>query len=230
MDLITINKSISYKTNSNIIEYKNSINDNKHTNENSNNTIFKGTDNSSISNDAVLGYKFLNRIETSIKDITKSPFIEKYSSEYENIKKEIVSGTYGSDTNKYTGLLDNVFKNALNLASNILLKGSTKSDNMKMSSSTLIKCQKQYETANGLVWIFREENKKILKEIEECKKKKNHQKVASLTQLSDTYKHVINNLSCTINFIQENVNNSFDTDSNESKNQDELTELQNEIK
>jgi hypothetical protein len=220
MDSITINKSISYKTNSNINEYKNFINDNKHTNENSNNIIFKGTDNSNISNDAMISYKFLNRIESSIQDINKIPFIEKCTSEYENIKKEIVSGTYGSDTNKYTDLLDNAFKNALNHASNFLLKPSTKPANIKMSSSTLIQCQKQYETATSLVWLFDAENKRILKEIEAYKKKKNHPLVASLTQLSTTYKHVINNISDTINVIQNTIGDSFNTNSNESTNSD----------
>ncbi|WPC44508.1 hypothetical protein [Clostridium sp. JS66] len=212
MDSIVINKSISYETNTS--GHKNSLNNNKHKNENSNNnTIFQSTDDSNISNDAIVSYKFLNRIESSIKDVTKSPFVEKYNSEYENIKKEINSGIYGNNTNKYIDLLDNAFKGALNYASNILLKSSTKSDNMKLSSSTLTKNQKQYETATSLVWIFKAEHKKVLKEIEEYKKKKNHEKVASLTQLSNTYNHVINNISCTINFIQENINESFEKDS-----------------
>ncbi|EET86419.1 hypothetical protein CcarbDRAFT_3109 [Clostridium carboxidivorans P7] len=175
MDSIVINKSITYETNAN--EHKNSLNNNKHKNENSNNnTIFQSTDDSHISNDAIVSYKFLNRIESSVKDITKSPFVEKYNSEYENIKKEINSGIYGNNTNKYMDLLDNAFKGALNHASNILLKSSTKSDNMKLSSSTLTKSQKQYETATSLVWIFKAEHKKVLKEIEEYKKKKKYMK------------------------------------------------------
>lgn len=227
MDSITSNKSISYKTNSNINEYKNPINDNKHTNENSINTILRSTDDSIISNDAMIGYKFLSRIETSMQDTSKSPSISKYTSEYEKIKKEIVSGAYGSDTNKYTGLLDTAFKNALNNTSNFLLKPSTKSANTKMSSSTLVKCQKQYETATSLIWIFRAENKRILQEIETYKKKKNHRMVTSLTQLSDTYKHAINNISDAATLIKNNIDDSFNADSNESANSDKLIESQN---
>ncbi|AKA68717.1 hypothetical protein [Clostridium scatologenes] len=223
MDSIIINKSITYETNAR--EHKNSFSNDK--NENShNNTIVQNTDDSHISSDAMVSYKFLNRIESSVKNITESPFIEKYNSEYENIKKEINSGIYGKNINNYIDLLDNAFKGALNHASNILLKSSTKSDSIKLSSSALTKCQKQYETATSLVWIFRVEHKKVLKEIEEYKKKKNHEKVASLTQLSNTYKHVINNISCNINFMQENINKSFERDSYKLEDCDKLTELQ----
>lgn len=232
MASITTNKSIFYKTSSNINEYKNSINDNKHTNENSNNTIFKKTDDSNISNDAMIRYKFLSRIETSVQGINKSPFIAKYTSEYEKIKKEIVSGTYGNDTNKYTDLLDNAFKDALNHTSNFLIEPSTKTANtkIKMSSSTLAKCQKQYDTATSLVWMFRAENKRILQEIDAYKKKKNHHMVASLTQLSTTYTHVINDLSDTVTLIQSNIDDSFNANSNESIDSDQLTQLQNQSK
>lgn len=230
MDSITINKSISYKTSSNINEYKNSINDSKHTNENSNNTIFKSTDDSNISNDAKIGYKFLSCIETSMQDINKAPSIAKYTSEYEKIKKEIVSGVYGSDTNKYTDLLDNSFKNALNNVSNFLLKPSTKTATIKMSSSTLTQCQKQHDTATSLVWIFRADNKRISEKIEVYRKKKNHRMVASLTQLSTTYKQVINNISDTVTMVQNNIDDSFNANSNELTNSDQLTQLQNQSK
>lgn len=219
MDSIIINKSISYKTSPVINEYKNSISaskDNKHTNKNSNNTIFKNNDNSDISNDAVIGYKFLNRIETSMHDINKIPSIDKYTSEYKKIKKEIASGLYGNDKNKYIDLLDDAFKNSLNNTSDFFVKSSTKTNNIKMSSSSLTKCQKQYETATSLVWIFSAENKRILQEIEDYKKKKNHRMVTSLTQLNSTYKHVINNISAVVTLMQSTINDSFGENPNES--------------
>jgi hypothetical protein len=227
MNSITSNKLISYKTDYNINENKNQNNNNKHTDESSNSITFKGTDDSNISSDGMLGYKFLKRIETSMQDSNKTPSISKYTSEYEKIKKEILSGSYGSDTDKYIDLLNNTFKNALTNTSNFLLKSSTKTSNIKMSASTLIQCQKQHDTATSLVWIFKSENKRILKEIEAYKKKKNHRMVASLTQLSDTYKHVINNISNTVTLIESNINDSLNANSNEPVNSDKLIEPQN---
>lgn len=231
MDSITSNKSISYKINSNHInECKNSTTNNKHTNKNSDNSVFKRTDDSKISYEAMTGYKFLKRIETSTKDSNIALSISQYTSEYEKIKKEILSGCYGSDTHKYADLLDSAFKNALSNISNSSVKSSTKTSGIKMSASTLIQFQNQHDTATSLVWIFKSENKRILKEIEAYKKKKNHRMVASLTQLSDTYKHVINNISNTVTLIESNINDSFNENSNEPVNSDKLIELQNMTK
>lgn len=216
MDSIAIDKSISYKTNSSINKDTNSVIDNKHPDKNSNSEIVYGKDASDISNDAVISYKFLNRIEASTQNSEKGSFVEKYIGEYERIKKEIDSGLYGNNTNKFTSLLDNAFKNVIDNSSDLLIKSSEKSSKVKMTSSSLIKCQKQYENATSLVWIYRAENKRVLQEIEDYRRKKNHQMVASLTRLSNAYKHVINNISNTVAMIQQNIDDSFSTDSDES--------------
>lgn len=185
MDLISMNMLNSYKSSLNIDEHKNSIKDDNHINENSNNIILKDGDDTNISNDSIISYKFLNRIEYHTKNTNEVTCIKKYTDEYEKIKKEIDSGVYG---------------------------------NVKMTSSTLIKCQKQYDTATSLVWIYKAENKRILQEIEYYKKKKNHSMVNSLTQLSTTYKHVISNISNTVTMIQNSINDSFNSQTGESNN------------
>ncbi|OBR94336.1 hypothetical protein CLRAG_15030 [Clostridium ragsdalei P11] len=207
MDSITINKSISCKAKCNVSENKTSSSHNNTTN-------FKDKDDSNISKDGTILCNFFNRIESSSKDNAELSSLSKYTSEYKKIKKEILSGAYGSDTKKYMSLLDNAFKDTLDNFSNSLIKSLTKNttkNTTKMSYSSLIKFQKQYETGTTLTWIFREENKEVLRKIEYYKKKRNNQMVTSLTQLSHTYKHIISNISNTTTMIMDNINDSFNS-------------------
>lgn len=207
MGSITINKSIFCKAKCNINEHKTSSSHNNTTN-------FKDKDDSNISKDGTVLCNFFNRIENSSKNNTKISSLSKYTSEYKKIKKEILSGSYGSDTQKYMNLLDNAFKDTLDNFSNLLIKSlikNTTKNTMKMSYSSLIKCQKQYETGTTLTWMFREENKEVLRKIEYYKKKRNTQMVTSLTQLSHTYKHIINNISNTTTIIMDNINDFFNS-------------------
>lgn len=82
-----------------------------------------------------------------------------------------------------------------------------------MSLSALSKCQKQYNTATTLLWSLRAENKATLKKIEYYKRKKNHRKVVLLTQLSNTYKRIINNIDSTAALIKSNIDDNFNEDS-----------------
>ncbi|ADK16369.1 MULTISPECIES: hypothetical protein [Clostridium] len=168
MDSITISKLISCKAKCNVSEHKTSS-------SNNNTTNFKGKDDSNISKDGTVLCNFFNRIESSSKDNAKLSSLSKYTSEYKKIKKEILSGAYGSDTQKYMSLLDNAFKDTLNNFSNSLIKSLTKNiakNTTKMSYSSLIKFQKQYETGTTLTWMFREENKEVLRKIDYYKRKK----------------------------------------------------------
>lgn len=218
MNSIEIYESISYKDTSSICKYKSSTSHNNH--------VDKNVDKSDISYDAIIGYKFLNRIKSSAKDINKGHFLEEYKSEYEKIKKEIDSKSYGDNTKKYMNLLNDAFKSLLEHTSNLLIKNSSKTHNIKMSTSCLIKCQKQYDTANTLVWIFKAERKRISREIEDYRKKKNHQMVTSLTQLSNTYKHVINNISNTITLIKTSIDDSLSDNSSDTADLDKLIDLE----
>lgn len=216
MNSISATKPNSYKINLDKSKCRNSADSSKYTNK----SAFNFDDKLSISDDAVTCYKFLNRIESSahIKGANISLFMAKYASEYERIKKEITSGVYGSDTKKYTDLLNNAFKSALNHVSELVPKVPSQTHHIKMSSSALSKCQKQYNTATTLLWSLRAENKATLKKIEYYKRKKNHRKVVSLTQLSNTYKHIINNIDSTAALIKSNVDDNFSEDSdNKSK-------------
>ncbi|WP_027625723.1 hypothetical protein [Clostridium lundense] len=213
MDSIKINKIISYPINSDINEHKAK---DKDMGKKYNDEVFKCTNDSVISKDAVIGHKFLSRIENSFGDVNKVHFIEKYASEYEKIKDEIASGKYGNDTKKYMTLLDNAFKDSLKNAANIigktLEKANIKNNKIKFSGANLIKYQKQYETATGIAWILRAENKRISQEIEEHRKKKNHRMVTSLTQLSNTYKRIINNVSDIATNIRSDIDDNYSED------------------
>lgn len=225
MNLITGNKPFSYKASENINVHENSRKNNESSQENSNTTITNVVDNSTISEDAKIGYAFLNSIENSVKDTEKTSFIDKYTAEYEKIKKDIESGKYGNDFNKYKNMLDDAFKNAIEHVFKLTAKealdsinSTSNTLNKKLPLPELKKCQKQYETATTFVWMFRAENKRILQEIEYYRKKKNHRMVTSLTQLSDSYKHAINNIFADATFIQSKINDSFSADSNTSQN------------
>lgn len=213
MDSIKINKTISYPINSGGNKHKTK---DKDMGKKYNDEVFKCTNDSVISKDAVIGHKFLSRIENSFGDVNKVHFIEKYASEYEKIKDEIASGKYGNDTKKYMTLLDNAFKDSLKNAANIigktLEKANIKNNKIKFSGANLIKYQKQYETATGIAWILRAENKRISQEIEEHRKKKNHRMVASLTQLSNTYKRIINNVSDIATNIRSDIDDNYSED------------------
>lgn len=215
MDSIKINKPISYSINSAVNEYKTKDSD-KNIGKKSNNEVFKETNDSVISKDAVIGHEFLSRIEASFGDIKKVHFIEKYASEYEKIKEEIASGKYGNDTKKYMKLLDHAFKDSLENAANMLgktlEKTNIKNNKIKFSGANLIKYQKQYETATGINWILRAENKRISKGIEEYRKKKNHRMVVSLTQLRNTYKRIINNVSDIATKIRSDIDDNYSED------------------
>lgn len=216
MDLISNSKPLTYNTEaSNVDKYKNSSNNSKHTIETSDNSNLKNTATSNISDDAVTAYKFLNRIKNSVKDVDNSSFASKYTSEYKAIQKEINAGIYGANTDKYKNLLDSALKNAIADASTSSLKSSSQNVKIKMSSSNLCEYEKQSETATGLVWMFRAEHKRILKEIEDYRRKKNHQMVVSLTQLSNTYKQVIDNISGTRDILQTVINDDFNDESSE---------------
>ncbi|WMJ81507.1 hypothetical protein RBU49_04435 [Clostridium sp. MB40-C1] len=215
MDPIKINKAISYKINSNINEHKTKDNDNN-VGKNYNDEVCKKTNDSVISKDAVIGYEFLNRIEASFKDVNKVHFIEKYAYEYKKIKSEIDSGKYGNDKKKYMKLLDNALKDSLEQATNILKKTlektNIKDNKIKFSGAKLIKYQKQYETATGIAWILRAENKRISQEIEKYRKKKDHRKVTSLTQLRNSYKRIINNVSDIATNIKSDIDDNYSED------------------
>lgn len=202
-----------------IIENKNktSVHDKKSIDKNPYAVKNNGFDESIISKDAILQCRFLRQIENDAKNNNKASCIAKYTNEYEKIKNEIASGAYGSDKKRYMDLLNNAYKNALSNFSKT--EEAHKGNNIKMSSSTLIKCQKQYEAATSIVWMLRAENKRILEDIEYYKKKKNRAMVNSLTRLSTAYKHAINNLNKTGDFIRSNINESFASNSEESKMQ-----------
>lgn len=218
MGSIKINKTMSYPINSAVNEHKTKENNNVE--KNSNDEAYKEINNSVISEDAVIGYEFLSRIEASFGDGNKSYFIEKYASEYEKIKSEIASGKYGNDTKKYMTLLDNAFKDSLENAANILgktiektiEKTNVKDNRIKFSGANLIKYQKQHDTATTIAWILRAENKRISQEIDMYKKKKNHRKVNSLTQLRNTYNRIINNVSDIATKIKSDIEGNYSED------------------
>ncbi|MFL0251898.1 hypothetical protein ACJDT4_15880 [Clostridium neuense] len=182
--------------------------------EPSNTSNLKNTADSSISDDAMTAYKFLNRIKDSAKDIKDSSFASKYTFEYEAIQNEISADIYGTNTDKYKNLLDNAFKNAVTEASIPPFNSPSKDLKIKMSASNLLECEKQSETATGLVWMFKAEHKRILKEIEDYRKKKNHEMVTSLTQLGNTYKQVIDNISGTRDILKTIMNDNLNDDPN----------------
>lgn len=205
--------SINVKINKSFY-YKNSVNCKEHADKNSSKTVFENKDSSNISDDAAISYKFLSSIESSVKNKNKISALNDCASEYKKIKEEIKSGAYGKDVNKYMDLLNNAFKSALNdvgnSISNIFNKNkSGKTSHIKMSSSALIKCQKQYETGTSIIWMFNAENKRILQEIEYYKKKKNHHKVFLLTQMSNSCKNIIDNVSDTVDYIKSNIDDSL---------------------
>ncbi|KAJ51422.1 hypothetical protein BD780_002576 [Clostridium tetanomorphum] len=212
---IKINKTMSYSINSAINKYKTKDN-HKNIGKNSNNEVYKEINDSVISKDAVIGHEFLSRIEASFGDVDKVHFIEKYALEYEKIKDEIVSGKYGNDTKKYMRLLDNAFKdsleNAVNILGKTLEKTNMKDNKIKFSGGDLIKYQKQYETATGIAWILRAENKRIAQEIEIYRKKKDHRKVTSLIQLRNTYRRIINNVSDIATKIRSDIDDNYSED------------------
>lgn len=113
-------------------------------------------------------------------------------------------------------LLDHAFKDSLENAANMLgktlEKTNIKNNKIKFSGANLIKYQKQYETATGINWILRAENKRISKEIEEYRKKKNHRMVVSLTQLRNTYKRIINNVSDIATKIRSDIDDNYSED------------------
>lgn len=215
MDLTLNRKQLTYNTKANNADKcRRSSNNCNHSVEASDNSNLNNTADSSISDDAVTAYKFLSRIKNSVKDTKSSSFVSKYTSEYEAIQNEINAGAYGTNTDKYKNLLDNAFKNAVTEASISSLKSSSQSVKIKMSASNLREYEKQSETATGLVWMFKAEHKRILKEIEDYRKKENHQMVASLTQLGNTYKQVIDNISGTRDILQTVMNDNFNDDPN----------------
>lgn len=215
MDSTKINKVISYPINSAVNEHKTKYN-NKNTGENSNDEAYKKIDDSVISNNALIGYEFLSRIEASFRDDKQTHFIEKYALEYEKIKEEIASGKYGKDTKKYMALLDNAFKDSLENAYNILgetlEKTNVKDNKIKFSGANSIKYQKQHDTATLIAWILRAENKRISQEIEMYRKKKNHKKVASLTKLRDSYNRIIDNVSDIATKIRGDIDDNYSED------------------
>lgn len=182
----------------------------------------KDIDNSVISKDAVIECEFLKRIKASDEDVCKGQFKEKYSEEYKNIKDEIASGKYGNDAKKYMKLLDKAFKDSLEDAINsekkalneTLEKTINKHYKIKFSGAQLIQYHKQYETATGIVWILRAENKRISQEIEQYRKKKDHVKVASLTQLRDSYTGIIKNVSGIATKIRSDIDDNYSEDQN----------------
>lgn len=182
----------------------------------------KDIDNSVISKDAVIECEFLKRIKASDEDVCKGKFKEKYSEEYKKIKDEIVSGKYGKDTRKYMKLLDKAFKDSLEDAvksqkkalNETIEKTIDKQYKIKFSGAQLIQYHKQYETATGIVWILRAENKRISQEIEEYRRKKDHNKVASLTQLRDSYNGIIHNVSDIATKIRSDIDDNYSQDQN----------------
>lgn len=182
----------------------------------------KDIDNSVISKDAVIECEFLKRIKASDEDVCKGQFKEKYSEEYKKIKDEIVSGKYGKDAKKYMKLLDKAFKDSLEDAvksqkkalNEIMEKTIDKQYKIKFSGAQLIQYHKQYETATGIVWILRAENKRISQEIEEYRRKKDHSKVASLTQLRDSYNGIIHNVSDIAAKIRSDIDDNYSEDQN----------------
>ncbi|MBU5591303.1 hypothetical protein KQI89_05975 [Clostridium sp. MSJ-4] len=220
MGSIKINKTISYPINSTVNEHKIKDN-NKNIEKNSNDEAYKETNDSVISKNAAIGYEFLSRIEASVREVNKVNFIEKYASEYEKIKGEIASGKYGKDTKKYMRLLDNAFKDSLENAANILTKTlektNVKDSRIKFSGANLIKYQKHHDIATGIAWILRAENKRISQEIEIYRKKKNHRKVTSLSQLRNTYNRIINNVSDIATKIRSDIDDNYNEDKQGSK-------------
>lgn len=215
MDLSLNCEKSTYNTEvKNTDKCRRSSNNCNHTAEPSDASNLKDTSDSSISDDAMTAYKFLSRIKGSAKDIKDSSFASKYTSEYEAIQNEISAGIYGTNTDKYKNLLDNAFKSAVTEASISSLKSNSQGLKIKMSASNLLECEKQSETATGLVWMFKAEHKRILKEIEDYRKKKNHEMVTSLTQLGNTYKQVIDNISGTRDTLKTIMNGNFNDDPN----------------
>ncbi len=216
MNSIKINKTISYPINSAVNEHKTKDNNKKNIEKNYDGEAYKDTNDSVISKNAVIGYEFLSRIEASLGDGNKVHLIEKYTSEYEKIKGEITSGKYGNDTKKYMALLDNAFKDSLENAANILgetlEKANVKDNRIKFSGTSLIKYQKQHDTATLIDWTLRAENKRISQEIEMHRKKKNHRKVASLTELRNTYNRIINNVSGIATKIKSDIDDNYSKD------------------
>lgn len=201
MDLITIKKPKNY-----MVSYEKNYKSIK-TEKNSDKII----DKASISEDAKTSCDFLKRLEGSAEK-GKNFSIEKYKAEYEKIREEIESGSYGEDKKRYRKLLDDAFKNAINSKEKEIKAFTKESSKIKMNSSSLLSCQKQYEKATSLLWIFKAENKRILEEIEYYRRKKNHRMVASLSQLSNSYKHVINNIGDTASFIRNSINDSISSE------------------
>lgn len=215
MSSIKINKTIFYPIDSAVNEQKTKEN-NKNIEKNYDGEAYNDTNDSVISKDALIGYEFLSRIEASLGDGNKVHLTEKHTSEYEKIKGEIASGKYGDDTKKYMTLLDNVFKDSLENAANILGKTLEKIDvkdnRIKFSGTNSIKYQKQHDTATLIAWTLRAENKRISQEIEMHRKKKNRRKVDSLTQLKNTYNRIINNTSDIAAKIKSDIDNNYSKD------------------
>ena len=215
MSSIKINETIFYPINSAVNEHKAKDN-NKNIEKNYDGEAYNDTNDSVISKNALIGYEFLNRIESSLGDGNKAHLIEKYTSEYEKIKGEIASGKYGNDTKKYMTLLDNAFKDSLENAANILgetlEKINVKDNRIKFSGRNLIKYQKQHDTATLIAWTLRAENKRISQEIEVHRKKKNRGKVASLTELRSTYNRIINNVSGIATKIRSDIDDNYSKD------------------
>lgn len=215
MSSIKINETIFYPINSAVNEYKTKDN-NKNIEKNYDGEAYNDTNDSVISKNALIGYEFLNRIESSFGDSNKTHLIEKYTLEYEKIKGEIASGKYGNDTKKYMTLLDNAFKDSLENAANILgetlEKINVKDNRIKFSGRNLIKYQKQHDTATLIAWTLRAENKRISQEIEVHRKKKNRGKVASLTELRSTYNRIINNVSGIATKIRSDIDDNYSKD------------------
>jgi hypothetical protein len=215
MSSIKINETIFYPINSTVNEHKAKDN-NKNIEKNYDGEAYNDTNDSVISKNALIGYEFLNRIESSSGDGNKAYLIEKYTLEYEKIKGEIASGKYGNDTKKYMTLLDNAFKDSLENAANILgetlEKTNVKDNRIKFSGTNLIKYQRQHDTATLIAWTLRAENKRISQEIEMHRKKKNRGKVASLTELRSTYNRIINNVSDIATKIRSDIDDNYSKD------------------
>lgn len=237
MNLITNCKLFSYTKDSNTVEHQTLKDDNNSKNTKTDSKNCNINSNSNISEDAKINYDFFKSIGDSVKDVTKTPFLDKYIEEYEKIKNEISCGKYGKDVKKYETILENSFKAAINNAFKILNNevdkitktiSTSNTENKKLPLRDLLKCQKQYETATGLTWMFRAENKRIQQEIEYYKRKKNYRKVNSLTELSKSYNRIINNVSAAADFIQGKINDSFSSDTNKDTSQE--TEIQSQNK
>lgn len=134
----------------------------------------------------------------------------------QKIRSEISSGKYGEDIKKCMGLLDNASKDSLENAADIIKK-TLEETNAKLSKTEhpgvrSVELQKQYEAATQITWMLRAENKRISQEIEEYRRKKDHMKVASLTQLRNDYNRIIGNLSKIVVLINDSTDDNFDED------------------